>query len=69
MKLPSSGGISKNHKYLWHQDIHTFAKCTCDSFFDVYPEDGNLISETYEYVGVTNIPFFVNNFCALVGLT
>jgi hypothetical protein len=31
------------------------------------PEDGNLIAETY--VGVTNILYFVNNSCALVGLT
>ena len=29
--------------------------------------DGNLIAETY--VGVTNISYFVNNSCALVGLT
>ena len=35
--------------------------------FDVPPEDGNLIAETY--VGVTNTPYFVNNSCALVGLT
>jgi hypothetical protein len=31
------------------------------------PEDGNLIAVTC--VGVTNIPYFVNNSCALVGLT
>jgi hypothetical protein len=37
---------------------------TCD--FYVPPEDGNLIAETY--VGVTNIPYFVNNSCPLVGL-
>jgi hypothetical protein len=30
------------------------------------PEDGNLIAETC--VGVTNIPHFVNNTCALVSL-
>jgi hypothetical protein len=37
------------------------------AFFDAPPEDGNVIAETY--VGVTNIPYFVNNSCALVGLT
>jgi hypothetical protein len=31
------------------------------------PEDGNLIAETY--VEVTNKPYFVNNYCAFVGLT
>jgi hypothetical protein len=30
--MPSSGGASKNHKYLWHPDTNTF---------------GNLIAETY----------------------
>jgi hypothetical protein len=45
--------VSGCHRYLW--------------FFDVLPEDGNLIAETY--VGVTNISYFVNNSCALVGLT
>jgi hypothetical protein len=24
VKLPSSGSTSKNHKYLWHPDTHTF---------------------------------------------
>ena len=38
---------------------------TCD--FYAPPEDGNLFAETY--VGVTNISYFVNNFCALVYLT
>jgi hypothetical protein len=33
----------------------------------VPPEDGNLIAGTY--LGVTNIPYFVNNYCALVSLT
>jgi hypothetical protein len=36
-------------------------------FFDVRPEDGIVIVETY--VGVTNISYFVTNSCALVGLT
>jgi hypothetical protein len=35
--------------------------------FDVPPEDDNFIAETY--VGVTNIPYCVNNSCALVGVT
>jgi hypothetical protein len=35
--------------------------------FDVSPEDGNLLAEIY--VGLTNVLYFVNDSCALVGLT
>jgi hypothetical protein len=39
----------------------------CHRYFDGPPEDGNLIAETY--IEVTNISYFVDNSCALVGLT
>jgi hypothetical protein len=45
--------VSECHRYL--------------QFLDAPPEDGNLIAETY--VGVTDIPYFVDNSWALVGLT
>jgi hypothetical protein len=45
--------------------VYLVAIDTCDSL--MFPEDGNLIAETY--VGVTNITYFVNNSFALFGLT
>jgi hypothetical protein len=45
--------------------VYLDAMDACD--FYVPLEDGKLIAEAY--VGVTNIPYFVNNYCALFGLT
>jgi hypothetical protein len=46
--------------------VYVDAIYTC-LFFYAPPEDGNLNAETY--VAVTNIAYFVNKSCALVGLT
>jgi hypothetical protein len=48
--------------YVYLDAINTY-----DSLMRGASKDGNLISETY--IGVTNTPYFVNNSCALVGLT